>query len=204
MTRHRRAMRAATVGAIALFGAACSVQADDSARVIPEEEREEFVTLDQGDPATGSRLVYLLAPADQGAPQQLRAVQRNVAGTPTDVLTSLFAGPNNEEQAEGLTTAVPADLQLRTVRNVGRVLTVDITTELNELTAGAVGLAVAQIVTTASELDSVDALRLVVEGQEQVWPVGNGNLSPGPLTTFDYPGLVESSQPDYPPLPADA
>jgi hypothetical protein len=45
-------------------------------------------------------------------------------------------------------------------------------------------------------------VQLRIDGQERVWPLGNGELTDRPLTRYDYPGLVESSQPAFPAIPS--
>jgi hypothetical protein len=35
-----------------------------------------------------------------------------------------------------------------------------------------------------------------------VWPRGNGELTDDPLTAYDFPGLVESTQPAFPGTPS--
>ena len=83
------------------------------------------------------------------------------------------------------------------------MLTVDVTDHLGELTPEALRTAVAQIVTTASGIDGIEAVRLQVDGvdQPQLWPVGSGELTALPLRVYDYPGLIESTQPALPALP---
>ena len=61
--------------------------------------------------------------------------------------------------------------------------------------------AVAQIVFTASEVDGVESVNILINGADQQWPSGNGELQSAPLTVYDYPGLVQSSQPAYPAIP---
>ena len=63
--------------------------------------------------------------------------------------------------------------------------------------------AVAQIVFTGSELDGVRTVRIRVDGQTRDWPDGRGELQRRPLTVYDYPGLAESAQPPYPPIPSE-
>lgn len=202
-----RVRRAALFVVLCLAAVACSIPTDGAPRVIPEEERVDFVELGTGDPATGSNLIYLLAPTQPDEQQRLRAVQRDVDRSARALLDSLFLGPNIDEIADGMGTAIPADLALNSARTVRAVLTVDISdnlSTLNTLTVDAVTLAVAQIVATASELDSIRAVRITVNGEEQVWPLGNGGLASRALTVYDYPGLVESSQPEYPAIPSQS
>jgi spore germination protein GerM len=118
------------------------------------------------------------------------------------VLESLFAGPNSSERDAQLDTAIPSDVELLGARSVGEVLTVDVNDVFDELTPDGLRLAVAQIVSTATDIDGVQSVQLRIEGEPGVWPLGNGELTQRPLTKYDYPGLVESSQPAFPAIPS--
>ena len=181
---------------------ACSIQPEPSPNNLPAERAEVFGEPATGDEAAGTNRVYLLAPADPEAPQRLRSVQRDVPTAPAAVLASLFAGPNAAERDAQLDTAIPAEVELLAARPVGPVLTVDLTDVFDELTPDGLRLAVAQIVTTATDIAGVQAVQLRIEGEPRVWPLGNGELTDLPLTQYDYPGLVESSQPAFPAIPS--
>ena len=182
---------------------ACEIQSEAEPNDVPAERSEVFGDPSTGDVAAGSNRVFLLAPTDADEPQRLRAVLRDVGGTPADVLRSLFAGPNADERAEQLDTAIPSDVELRsTPRTVGEILTVDLNDVFADLTPDGLRLAVAQIVTTATEIEGIRAVQLRVDGEPRVWPRGNGELTDDPLTDFDFPGLVESSQPSFPGTPS--
>ncbi len=192
-----------TAAVVSVVLAACAIQEDAAPRVIPAEDRGNFGAVEAtGDEATGTNRIFLLSPTDPGEQQQLRAVQRDVSGSPTALLSSLIAGPNADEQAERLSTAIPPDLQLLSVRPVGRVLTVDVDDGLSDLTTEALRLAVAQIVTTGSQLENIESVRLQTNGEDQAWPLGDGGLASRSLTVYDYPGLIESSQPALPAVPS--
>ena len=45
------------------------------------------------------------------------------------------------------------------------------------------------------------SVQLLVDGVAQQWPAGNGEARSEPLTVYDYPGMVQSSQPAYPAIP---
>lgn len=184
------------------FLAGCSIQPDASPNDLPAERADVFGDVATGDEAAGTNRIYLLAPTDPEEAQRLRSVQRDVPTTPASVLVSLLAGPNTTERDTLLDTAIPADVQLRAARPVGQVLTVDLNDAFGELTPDGLRLAVAQIVSTATEIDGVEAVQLRVDGAPRVWPLGNGELTDRPLTRFDYPGLVESSQPSFPAIPS--
>jgi hypothetical protein len=182
---------------------ACAIQPEATPNDVPAERSGVFGDPTTGDVAAGSNRVFLLAPTDAEEPQRLRSVLRDVGGTPADVLQSLFAGPNADERAEQLDTAIPTDVELMsTPRTVGEILTIDLNDVFAELTPDGLRLAVGQIVTTATEIDGVRAVQLRIDGEPRVWPRGNGELTDDALTEFDFPGLVESSQPEFPGTPS--
>jgi spore germination protein GerM len=182
--------------------AGCSIQPEAAPNDLPDERADVFGEPDTGDEAAGTDRIYLLAPTDADSPARLRSVQRNVPTAPASVLASLFSGPNSEERQIQLDTAIPTDADLLGVRQTGSLLTVDVNDVFDELTPDGLRLAVAQIVATATDIDGVTEVLLRVEGELQVWPLGNGELTDRPLTVFDYPGIVESTQPAFPAVPA--
>ncbi len=197
-----RRILALVVVALAVMSG-CSIQPDASPNDLPAERSEVFGDPATGDVAAGTNRIYLLAPTDPEAPQRLRAVQRAAPTAPASVLASLFAGPNATERRDAqLDTAIPPDVELLAARPVGKVLTVDLTDGFGELTPDGLRLAVAQIVSTATDIDGVESVQLRIDGEERVWPLGNGELADRPLTKYDYPGLVESSQPAFPAIPS--
>ncbi len=182
--------------------AGCSIQPDASPNDLPDERANVFGEPATGDEAAGTNRIFLLAPADVDAPQRLRSVQRDVATAPASILDSLFAGPNADEREAQLDTAVPADVELEGARTVGQVLTIDLNDVFDDLTPDGLRLAVAQIVSTATDIDGVQSVQLRIDGEPRVWPLGNGELTDRPLTRYDYPGLVESTQPAFPAIPS--
>ena len=181
---------------------ACSIQPDASPNDLPVERADVFGEPATGDEAAGTNRIYLLGPPDPEAPQRLRSVQRDVTTAPASILASLFAGPNASERDAQLDTAIPAEIELLSARPVGQLLTVDLSDVFDELTPDALRLAVAQIVSTATEIGDVRSVQLRVDGEPRVWPLGNGELTDRPLTQYDYPGLVESTQPAFPAIPS--
>lgn len=181
----------------------CSIRPDATPSDLPAERSNVFGEPATGDEAAGTSRIFLLAPATPDQPQRLRSVLRDVVAAPEDVLRSLFAGPNAAERDGQLDTAIPAEVELLGARTLSQVLTVDVTDAFDDLTPDGLRLAVAQIVTTATELDGVESVRLRIDGESRVWPAANGELVDGPLTPFDYPGLVESTQPAFPAVPSN-
>lgn len=181
--------------------AGCSIQPEAAPNDLPDERAEVFGEPDTGDEAAGTNRIYLLAPTDADSPVRLRSVQRDVPTAPASVLASLFSGPNSAERQSQLDTAIPTGVELLGARPTGSLLTVDVSDVFDELTPDGLRLAVAQIVATATDIQGVKEVQLRVDGREQVWPLGNGELTDRPLTVFDYPGIVESSQPPFPAIP---
>lgn len=154
-----------------------------------------------GDEAAGTNRVFLQAPQAGEQDAQLRSVLRDVPNDPEAILQSLIAGPNSTEREAGLSTLLPEGLELLGARLRARTLTVDVNDVFGELTPDTLRFAVAQIVATSDEIDGVENVRLQINGESQVWPLGDGQNTDRLLTLYDYPGVVESSQPPYPAIP---
>lgn len=193
----------AVIATTVLAVSGCSIQPDAAPREIPEDERGllDPVTPEGGE-AAGSTRVFLVADGDDGQ-RRLRSVLRRVDATPTAALEELFKGANDQEDEAGLGTELPADLTLLDADPIAGTLQVDVSQEILDLPAPALLLAVAEIVFTASELDGVREVRLKVNGRNREWPDGSGELQSRALSVYDYPGLAESSQPAYPPIPSE-
>lgn len=191
--------------ALLLLGssAGCALSEDTSPRDIPEDLVVDFGNTATGDAATGANRIYLLTPSDEAEQRRLRAVPRqDDSGGTEELIKSLFAGPNADEAEASLGSAIPTELKLISARTVGTRLTIDIGTGLTGLSDDGVRLALAQIVATASELDGVERVRIQVEGVNQAWPTGDGRLVDAALSIYDYPGLLETSQPAFTALPS--
>ena len=195
----RRILTSVICGALCLAG--CAIEVDDTARPVPENERGQLGEQPAGDEAAGSNRVFLLAPAAGDQEARLRSVRRDVPSDAESILNSLIDGPNSAERAAGLASNLPDGLELDTARLRGRSLTVSVNDVFRELTSDALRIAVAQLVATANEIDGVESLRLQIGSENQVWPLGDGQNTDRPLTIYDYPGFVESSQPAYPAIP---
>jgi spore germination protein GerM len=191
----RRILTSVTCVALSLAG--CSIEVDETARPVPENERGQLGEQPTGDEATGSNRVFLLAPAAVDQEARLRSVRRDVPSDAEGILNSLIDGPNSAEREAGLSS----NLELNSARLRGRIMTVSVNDVFGELTSDALRIAVAQLVATSNEIDGVESLRLQIDNENQVWPIGNGQNTDRPLTIYDYPGFVESSQPAYPAIP---
>jgi spore germination protein GerM len=200
----RSLRRAATAFIAALLLVSCGVSNDDSPRDIPEADQQPlgFNPERSAGAASGTARIYLLGSAAAGQTAAMIPVARDVNETPTAVLEALLEGANATELTRQYRSAVPAGTELRAASLRSGVLWVDLSAELLQLSGNDLIDAVAQIVFTASEIEGVQGVWILVDGQEQQWPDGSGELQRDPLTVFDFPGLVASAQPAYPAIPS--
>jgi spore germination protein GerM len=210
VTGGRRPAKGRLAGAALLLAAlvaGCAIQPDSTPRDIPPDDRGQLDPVSPGasEAAVGQSRIFLVADQGTGGGQEiLRTVLRDVEPpTPEAVLAALVAGPNRQELDSGMTSSVPQTTELHSARLVAATLNVDMSGEILELPGSALRLAVAQFVFTGSELDGVRTVRLLVDGQFRAWPDGRGELQTRPLSVYDYPGLAESAQPPYPPVPSE-
>lgn len=183
----------------------CGVQPDDQARVISEGDRRDLsspAALDEGQPVGDTR-IFLLASPQPGARPLLRSVTRDVAPTPSSALEALLAGPTGTEQTLQLRSAIPQGTRVRSASFVAPgTVAADLSAELFEATGDELIDAIAQIVFTISQLERVVRVQVLVDGEAKQLPRGDGQLVAGPLTVFDFPERLASSQPNYPAVPS--
>ncbi len=186
---------------------ACGISNDSLPRDIPEADRSPFIGA--AAPATGASAgtdrIYLIAPELPNQPMRLRAAPRDVGASAGLRLASLFGPLSTAETAARLHTAIPETLALRaaTLQTNGTLI-VDVNDPILSLTSTALIDAVAQIVFTASEVRNVQRVELLVDAKPHQWPGGDGALRTTPLTVFDFPGFIETTQPDFPAVPSPA
>lgn len=192
---------AVLLGAV-LLASACGVKTDNDPRDIPETEQVELVSVqDQvAGPATGAQRIFLIGPATNAFGAVLEGVARD-AGSPTELMQALVSGANTAEMDQQFRSAIPVGTELLDAAVGSGTMRVDLSDEILQLSGSDLVDAVAQIVFTASEWRSVSQVRILVNGQERQWPIGDGTLQSTSLDVYDYPGRVASSQPDYPAVP---
>ena len=200
-----RPRRIGVVVLLVLAAASCSIDAESTPRNIAVRDRRDLSSLDQvAGAAVGSGRIYLLSPEIIGQPRTLQSVARDVGDTPADAMRALFEGPNTTELQALLRSAIPPGTRLIDVAQDGPELVVNVSDELQQLTGEALIDGVAQIVLTASQITSVSAVSIAIDGVPQHWPSASGELQSEPLTRYDFPGLVVSSQPAFPAVPSPA
>lgn len=192
----------AAITVLSASASACGISADTKPRDIAENAKQELggAIAPGGGVATGKARIYLIGPAATGQTPLLQPVART-AETATELIRSLLSGPNDTEVAQQYRTAIPVGTGLRSATLQIDTLRVDVTEQLLQLSGGDLVDALAQIVFTASELDGVRRVKVLVNGAEQQWPAGNGTLQSAPLTVYDFPGRLPSAQPPYPAIP---
>ncbi|MEI7753311.1 MAG: GerMN domain-containing protein [Actinomycetota bacterium] len=200
-TRHHLAL----ICVAALAVSACGIANDAAPRDIPLQQRSALIDAPVQAPATstGTDRIFLLAPQLPDQPSHLRATPRDVGPSIEARLNSLF-GPLSVAEAQGrLLTAIPEGLNLHSAAlQTNGTLTIDVTDEILSLSSGALIESVAQIVFTALEVRNVQRVQLLVNGTSQQWPGGDGSLRTTALSAFDFPGLIETSQPNFPAVPS--
>jgi len=180
--------------------AGCGVRADRNPRDIPEGQRGDLgqSAAPEAGEGTGPKVFFVDEDADGTA--RLRGTSRSVLPTPSAVIAELLKGLTATEQERRWRTAIPAGTQLRSaVQTPQGIIDVDLSDDFFLATGEEQLKAVAQVVFTASALEGVRGVRILVDGRPREWPRGDGVLQSEPLTAELYPELNPSSQPEYPP-----
>ncbi|MEO6652835.1 MAG: GerMN domain-containing protein [Ilumatobacteraceae bacterium] len=200
MSRPGRAVRIVMVAVLALSG--CGLSPDAAPRDLPLDEQNLVpAPTGSGNEAAGPDRIYLAAPGEE---RLLRSVPRDTV-SPSELIETLLEGPNDNEAAQQYSTFIPSTVRLlQPPRRQGSILFLDMSNELTELTGASLSKALAQIVFTAAEIDGVSRVQITIDGRTVSWARPNSGPTTDPLSVYDYPALVENSQPDFPALPAGA
>ncbi len=178
--------------------AGCGVEPEAAPRDLPDDEQELNVSDPAADTsATGESRVYFVGPGEE---RLLRSVPRE-ASSEAELIEILLQGPNEQEVQSQYDTAIPATTELLDATTLARVLTVNLTSDIEELDTQALIQAISQIVYTASEWDTVDSVQIEVDGQRLSAPTADGNATSQPVRIYDYPNAVVTSQPAFPAIP---
>ncbi len=201
----RRVTGAVAALALLLVMSSCGIDDDTAPREIADGGKPNLAnSANQTTGATsGTDRIYLLAPDSQNDVRHLRPATRDVGDSASQRLNSLFGALTVDDVDARLRTAIPDGLMLRSagLRNNG-TLVVDVSDQILDLSSNTLIDAVAQIVFTASEVQGVQRVELVVDGKARQWPAADGELLAVPLTVYDYPGFIESTQPAFPAVPS--
>ena len=179
--------------------AGCSFGPESKSQMIPESQQQnvnEATSSNEVDAGFGR--VYLQRTESTGG-SILTGVQRNISSDPFDIVQVLLSGPTKAEQDDGLRSAIHASTEVLSERYVASDLVkVDLTNEIFKATGDDLVSSVAQIVLTLCDISGIERVIIVVSGQVNEWPKGDGSLTSQPLTAYDFPGRAISSQPAFP------
>ena len=185
MTEHRRpalALATATIIALAmLVVASCGVPLDSSPRAITRTTiaGDEIPPTTSASPGAAEVSVYFLRE------DRLEEVRYPVSGEPSLSAAVAFALASPAEGSPaGLTTAVPPGTELRNSSVTDGVATLDLSSEINDISGENQKQAFAQIVFTALSIRGIDAVRFSIQGKAVDAPTDHGNL--GQVTADDY------------------
>lgn len=191
-----------SVFSAALFAAivtSCSFGPESQSQMIPESQQQNLdEATSSNEVGAGLGRVYLQRSESTGG-SVLTGVQRNISSDPLNIVQVLLSGPTKAEQDAGLRSAIPASTEVLSARYVSTDLVkVDLTDEIFTATGDDLVSSVAQIVLTLCDISGIERVIIVVNGQVNEWPKGDGSLTSQPLTAFDFPDRAISSQPDFP------
>lgn len=175
---------ATAAAALALAVAGCGVPIDDSPRAISRTTAppDTAVPTTISDGVTDQVSVYFLRDED------LERQSRDVAEDPTlGQAIGFVLAPLPEGSDPGLRTAVPTGTTLLDVTIAGRVATIDLTSEINDVTGQTQKEAFAQIVFTALAWEDVEQVRFQVDGEAIDAPTDDGNLAVVDADDYDPP-----------------
>jgi germination protein M len=186
-SRTRLRAVAATVSLLLVVATGCGVSSQSSPqRIQPKDvpfgllRSRDSTTTSMPPGATTELGVWFVGP------DGLTSVVREVRDGPTgrDLVDALTAGPSADEAHAGYRSAlVPRSID--DVRIADGLATVELDAEFLQLGRVEQGFAIAQIVYTLTELNSVDRVRLLVDGEPLPVVQTNGRTSAAPISRED-------------------
>ncbi|MGH2685480.1 MAG: GerMN domain-containing protein [Actinomycetota bacterium] len=188
---------ATLIGAVVALLVACGVPSEETPRDLAADSVQfdllapsSSTTSTTAPPDARRTVEIFLLRNEQLAP---RDRQMPADTDPGDVIAELLIGPNDDERSRGFGTAIPDGTELIGHGLDDGTLTLNLTEELNTVQGELQTIAVAQMVFTATELDTVSGVRFQIEGTAVQVPQGDGTATSSPLTRADYPELDRDS-----------
>ena len=180
---------------------ACGVPVDDEPRAL-DRGAAPFRVFEPApaEPQEGEVAAELYLVRDS----RVEAVERRLPrpGSPEQVLRQLFEGPTREEQNQGLSTSVPASMQLEGVEVRDGIAVVSL--KLGEQVTTDQVVAFAQIVATLVARPDIEGVRFRTQGRDLDVPRGDGSLTGAPVNRQSYTEQLvgpRASPPVVPPEP---
>jgi spore germination protein GerM len=106
------------------------------------------------------------------------------------VLLDLAQGPNADDRALGLTSAVPPGAVLTVAQLSNGTATIDLSGDFANPPVAEQPQFAGQIVLSATSVPGVDQVLLTSNGQQLQLPVADGSITGLPLTATDYSSLL--------------
>ncbi|MBV9952567.1 MAG: GerMN domain-containing protein [Acidimicrobiia bacterium] len=155
MTTRRRALLAIVLVVLSLI-AACGIPKDSHPRLIAEEP-EGFNTSTQPTIGVGGLEVHVYLIDGQADPLKLAARKRPTTQQPgpLEAVAALLLGLTKDDDVQGYQTKIPQGTQLRDDSKVdGKLVTIDLSSEISTISAQNAVQAYAQLVYTATQYPS--------------------------------------------------
>ena len=199
----RRLLALTSLAALGLLLASCGLPVDEQPEAIPRETLPDALlpsSTTTSTPAHQSSEVFIyLTKGERSGDEELAARRvriRNEAPDqlPHDVLRHLVDNePLPEHRTDGLINNIPRQLQIRSVSFPGNqpgLVVVDVS-GLGDVEGAKQRLAVAQIVFTLTELEGLDRVQILIDGEASSLPAEGGTSSSEPLSRSNFPRLLE-------------
>lgn len=175
--------------------AGCGVPTDSVPRALPEDEVPaellaiDPVTTTSSAPLGQTTRVRVFLIGGRGDAERLVPVERTIQAPATveRVLAQLTLGPNREEEARGLRSAILPGTVINSVLVESSLAIIDLAKGRGISVSGTDRiLALAQMVYSATELRDVGGVRFTVDGTRAETPTGTGVLTSGPVGRAAY------------------
>lgn len=168
---------------------------DDSGQDIAPEEEIELdppeAANETGPQRTMQRELYFILVSDDGRilAESVERTIRYDSGPLTSTLEALIAGPTADDLNRGLLSLIPAGTQLLSARVASGVAFLNFNEAFRFNSMGLEGLLaqLQQVVRTATQFSTVDAVQILIEGQNEEYLGGDGVYIGEPLTPADLP-----------------
>ena len=162
----------------------------------PEEEKEIELnpprqTEETGPQRTMQRDLYFILVSDDGRilAESVDRTIRYESGPLTSTLEALIAGPSADDLNRDLLSLIPAGTELLSARVASGVAFLNFNEAFRFNSMGLEGLLaqLQQVVRTATQFSTVDAVQVLIEGQTEEYLGGDGVYIGEPLTPQDLP-----------------
>ena len=194
MTAGRRRAGPAVALAVLLSVGGCGVPTGGPPTAVPASE-VPFGLLSQSPaepappaarPGVDEPEVYLVQGTDRVVARSRPLPAGRVDQQLQQLLDDLAAAPADAELGQGLSTALAPGVELTLSSLEGGTATVEVGGAGDVPIGRETRLAVAQLVLTATSVDGVTAVRLLVDGAPVAAPLPSGRVTDAPLTAQDY------------------